>query len=82
MVLTGEMKELGEKPVPVPLCPPQTPHGLTQVQTRASMVRGWRLTASAMAQPRSILSYCVYFEKQNVIKMTNLLDIHRLSIFD
>jgi hypothetical protein len=28
MKLTGENRQLGEKPVPVPLCPPQTPHGL------------------------------------------------------
>jgi hypothetical protein len=44
-------EELGEKPVPVPLCPPQIPHGLTQVRTRASAVRGWRLTTWAMARP-------------------------------
>jgi hypothetical protein len=25
MILTGKTKELGEKPVPVPLCPPQIP---------------------------------------------------------
>jgi hypothetical protein len=25
----GKTEELGEKPVPVPLCPPQIPHGLT-----------------------------------------------------
>jgi hypothetical protein len=24
--LTGETKELGEEPVPMPLCPPQIPH--------------------------------------------------------
>jgi hypothetical protein len=41
MKLTGENRQLGEKPVPVPLCPPQTPHGLT----RASAVEGRRLTA-------------------------------------
>jgi hypothetical protein len=29
MKLTGENRQLGEKPVPVPLCPLQTPHGLT-----------------------------------------------------
>jgi hypothetical protein len=31
MKLTGETEVLGEKPVPVPLCPPQIPHGLTMV---------------------------------------------------
>jgi hypothetical protein len=29
MILTGETEELGEKAVPVPLCPPQIPHGST-----------------------------------------------------
>jgi hypothetical protein len=41
----------GEKPVPVPLCSPQIPHGLTRDLTRASAVRGRRLTAWAMARP-------------------------------
>jgi hypothetical protein len=27
MKLTGENRQLGEKPVTVPLCPPQIPHG-------------------------------------------------------
>jgi hypothetical protein len=33
MKLTGENRQLGEKPVPVPLCPPQNPHGLTRDRT-------------------------------------------------
>jgi hypothetical protein len=41
MILTGKTEELGENPVPVPLCPPQIPHGLT----RASAARGRRPTA-------------------------------------
>jgi hypothetical protein len=45
----GKTEELGEKPVPVPLCPPQIPHGLTQARTRASAVRCQRLTTWAMA---------------------------------
>jgi hypothetical protein len=28
MKLTGENRQLGEKPVPVPLCPPQISHAL------------------------------------------------------
>jgi hypothetical protein len=31
MMLTGETEKLGEKTGPVPLCPPQIPHGLTRV---------------------------------------------------
>jgi hypothetical protein len=27
-ILTQKTKELGEKPVPVPFCPPKIPHGL------------------------------------------------------
>jgi hypothetical protein len=42
MKLTGENRQLGEKPVPVPHCPPQTPHRLTRDRTRASAVRGRR----------------------------------------
>jgi hypothetical protein len=41
----GETEVLGGKPVPVPLCPPLIPHGLTRDRTRASAVRGRRLTA-------------------------------------
>jgi hypothetical protein len=37
------------KPVPVPLCPLQIPHGLTRTRTRTSALRGWRLTPWAMA---------------------------------
>jgi hypothetical protein len=47
----GKTEVLGEKPVPVPLCPPQIPQGPTRDPTRASAVRGRRLTAWAMARP-------------------------------
>jgi hypothetical protein len=45
--IDGKTEELGEKSVPVPLCPPQIPHGLTRARTLASVVRGWRLTTWA-----------------------------------
>jgi hypothetical protein len=41
----GKTKELGDKPVPVPLCPPQIPDGLSSAQTLDSAVRGRQLTA-------------------------------------
>jgi hypothetical protein len=50
----GKTEVLGEKPVhhcPVPLCPPQIPHGLRRDRTRPSAVGGRRLTAWAMARP-------------------------------
>jgi hypothetical protein len=53
MILTGKIEELGEKPVPVPLCSTQISHGLTRERTLASAVRGRRLAVWAMAQPRN-----------------------------
>jgi hypothetical protein len=53
MKLTGENRSTRGKPVPVSLCPPQIPHGPTRDRTRSSAVRGWRLTAWAMARPHS-----------------------------
>jgi hypothetical protein len=53
----GKTEELGEKPVPVPFCPPQIPYGLTRARTRASVVRGQRLTTWAMARPKSKPEY-------------------------
>jgi hypothetical protein len=49
--IDGKTEELWEKPVPVPLCPPQIPHGLTRAWTRASVVRGRRPTTWAMIGP-------------------------------
>jgi hypothetical protein len=40
----GKPKNAEKNPVPVPLCPPQIPHGLTRVWTWASAVRSRRLT--------------------------------------
>jgi hypothetical protein len=47
----GKTEELGDKPVPVLLCPPQILHGMIPSRTRASAVRGRWLTTWAMAQP-------------------------------
>jgi hypothetical protein len=53
----GKTEVLGENPFPVPLCPPQIPHGLTGGRTPASAVGGRRLTAWAMARPL-LTCYC------------------------
>jgi hypothetical protein len=58
----GKTEVLGEKPVPVPLCPPQIPHWLTRDRTRAAAVEGRRLTAWAMARP--LLTVARYEEKE------------------
>jgi hypothetical protein len=49
-ILTGVKKNSDEKPVQVPVCPPQILHGLTWARTLASAARGWQLIASAMAR--------------------------------
>ena len=41
----GERMYFGEKPVPLPLCPSQIPHGLMWDRSRTSGVRGRLLTA-------------------------------------
>jgi hypothetical protein len=51
----GKTEEIGEKPVPVPHCPPQIPRGLTGERIRASAVRGQRLTSWVMSRsPRAV----------------------------
>jgi hypothetical protein len=45
LILTGENRRTGRKPVPVPLCPPQIQHGLTRSRTLASAVRKQQLTS-------------------------------------
>jgi hypothetical protein len=50
---------VGEKPVSVPLCPPQIPHGLNRDRNRASAVGGRRLTAWAMVRPQCHLNTLV-----------------------
>jgi hypothetical protein len=57
MILTGENRRTRRKTCPVPLCPPQIPHGLTRERTRASAVRGRRLTTWAKARPVSRSHY-------------------------
>jgi hypothetical protein len=62
MILTRETKGLREKPVPVPLCPPQIQHGLPWDQTQASVMRSLQQTACAMAQlvcQDHVLSHCL-----------------------
>jgi hypothetical protein len=59
---SGKPKYSGGGPVPVPLCPPQIPHGLTRDRTRASAVGD--LTSLLMVvwfEVRGVcLSVCMY----------------------
>jgi hypothetical protein len=55
MVRQRKHEELGENPVPVPLCRPQIPNGLTRSRTWSPTVRGRRLAAWDLA--RSTLGF-------------------------
>jgi hypothetical protein len=48
-ILTRKTEHFGEEPFPVPLRPPQIPHGLTLARTRAFAVRDRRLTTGEVA---------------------------------
>jgi hypothetical protein len=45
MRIGRENRSTRRQPAPVPLCPPQIPHDLTQARTRATAVGSQRLTA-------------------------------------
>jgi hypothetical protein len=62
----GKTDVLGEKPVPVPLCPPQIPHGPSRDRTRASTVTDRRLNAWAMARAYSCLLFIYYDPKSKI----------------
>jgi hypothetical protein len=53
MILTAEnRKNLGEEPVPVPLCPPQIPHGPTRGRLGESLAT-YRLSHDTATSGRS-----------------------------
>ena len=60
----GMRDVLEEKPVPVPLCLPQTPHGQAWDWNHTPVVTGWCLNTPALVQPSSkqlTKQYCNIF---------------------
>jgi hypothetical protein len=53
MIVTGDNRRTHRKSVPVSLCVPQIPHGLTHARIRASELRLRRLTAWTKSRPHS-----------------------------
>jgi hypothetical protein len=76
----GKIEVLGWKPVPVPLCPPQIPYGMTRDRTRASAVGGRRLTAWSMARPQSRLTNNVLNNNNNNNKHICNCKEHKIPI--
>jgi hypothetical protein len=77
----GKSEELGEKPVPVPLCPPQIPHGLTRDRTRASAVGGRRLNAWAMARPSVLNIFSKKKTSTSELHINHLFCIYFITIY-
>jgi hypothetical protein len=77
MKLTVENRQLGEKPVPVPLCPPQIPHGLTRDRTRASTVRVVLYEELLIAQ--LVMRFCVVFKNRRYIAVFRILPLDSQS---
>jgi hypothetical protein len=55
MKLTGKTEVLGEKPVPVTLCPPQIPYGLTPASKPG--LRGGRPAANRLSHGTANLGF-------------------------
>jgi hypothetical protein len=76
----GKTEKLGEKPVPVPLCPPQIPQELTRARTRDSARRARWLTAWAMARScnlrkTNLFSYfSIYSQNEWVTSVSEIAD--------
>jgi hypothetical protein len=66
-------EQLGEKSIPVSLCPPQILHGLTRTRTQANALRGQRLTTWAMA--RSLCWLYEYNKYQVLITVKSVEDV-------
>jgi hypothetical protein len=66
ITLTGKDWRTRRKPVPVPLHPPQIPHGhgLTRVWTRDSAVRDDRITTWAMPRPSDTVTVSIRLSKK------------------
>jgi hypothetical protein len=61
MILRVESRWIRKNPVPVPLCSPQIPHGLTWARTRSSTLRGRRLTRNRLLVCDTSFIHAQYF---------------------
>ena len=60
---------LGERTVPVSLCPPQITHGLTWDRNQAHTVRTWQLKITAMSRSyrRKLFNLTSIYKKNNFV---------------
>jgi hypothetical protein len=62
MKMTGETEVFGEKPVPVPLCPSQIPHGLTRGSNPG--LRGEWPATNSLSHGTALLTTVYNIQKQ------------------
>jgi len=66
MTVTSEKKVLGQKPVPVPLCPKQIPQLTGRGSSPASVARSRHINVEAMVRPsldarnQYVYKYCLH----------------------
>ena len=68
MILTGKTDVLGEKPVLVPLCPPQIPQAIAWNQKQASAVTDRRITDAVTV----VIMFIFRLANEFRVKMRNL----------
>jgi hypothetical protein len=73
MKSTGENRQLGEKPVPVPLCPPQTPHGLDLGSNPG--LRGERPATNHLSHGTAVL-YLLVIKQQETVSNGSAAGLH------
>jgi hypothetical protein len=68
MKLTGENRQLGEKPVPVPICPPQISHGL-DLRSKPGL-RGERPATNRLSHGTAMFNLVPYVHKLCMLSFT------------
>jgi hypothetical protein len=77
----GKPEGLGGKPVPVPLCPPQIPHGLPWERTRAAAVRRRQLTVCPVARPQRDYNLHRFIPRRPMELWARMMNTNKLSTF-
>jgi hypothetical protein len=76
----GKTEELGEKPVPVPLCPPQIPHGRPAANRLSHGTASYVFTYTPATKPwRIIINPYVYVPYE--ININDSLRVLKIRIF-
>jgi hypothetical protein len=76
MKSTGKNRQLGEKPVPVPLCPPQISHGLDLGPNPG--LRGERPATNRLSDGTAINGQCYYITTLPTVMLDTSIDVRNV----